>query len=190
MVPTWPPTWAQNPPKIDPRAIQNPSQLASCFRSVFGSIFDRFLVDFRPPKRSKTNQNSIIKSSQQPNNQKVKNLKKTIVFFNVFGFPRGSKIGQKWTRNRFENGLKLRCEKNTQIWPKNGPRWSQNGPKLGPCWAPKSFWARPRAKKNDTENGTGIELEIHTLRESRRDATPNQNGLPRGGWGGYLAKAK
>ena len=44
--PTWPPTWPQNRSKIKPRAIPNPSQLASCFRSPFGSDFTRFLIDF------------------------------------------------------------------------------------------------------------------------------------------------
>ena len=117
-------------------------------------------------------------------------LKKTSVFLNVFGLPRGSKIGQKWTRNRFENGLKLRCQSNTQIWPTNWPRWSQNGPKLGPCWAPKSSWARPRAKKNDTENGTGIELEIHTPREPQRGHSAERRRVKMaspGGAGGLLS---
>ena len=44
----------QNRSKIDPRAIQNPSQFASCFRSFLGSIFDRLLVDFRPPNPPRT----------------------------------------------------------------------------------------------------------------------------------------
>ena len=125
---------------------------------------DRFWSDLGAQNGPKI----VPKSASRAIMEKMQNAKKHNWFFNVFGLFRGSKIGQKWTRNRFENGLKLRCEKNTQIWPKNGPRWSQNGPKLGPCWAPKSSWARPRAKKNDTENGTGIELENHTLRQRRR----------------------
>ena len=79
LAPTCPPTWSQNPSKIVPRGIQNPSQLASCFRSPFGSIFDRFLVDFRCQNPSKINQKSIKKSTQH-NNPKVKNARFLYVF--------------------------------------------------------------------------------------------------------------
>ena len=150
-----------------------------------GSILERFGSTKWTPNRAQ----SCFKSDHGKNAKMSKNH----WFFNVFGLPRGSNIGQKWARNRFENGLKLRCQSNTQMFPKNWPRWSENGPKLGPCWTSKSFWARPKAEKNDTENGTGIELEIHTLRNRnaaaalpRRDATPSQNGLPRGA-GGLLS---
>ena len=33
LTPTYLPTWCQNPPKVGPRAIQNPSKLPSCHRS-------------------------------------------------------------------------------------------------------------------------------------------------------------
>ena len=35
LVSTCPPTWSQNPPKIDPRAVQHPSQLPSYHRPLF-----------------------------------------------------------------------------------------------------------------------------------------------------------
>ena len=155
------------------------------FGADFGSILERF----GGPKWTQNRAQICFKSDHGENAKMLKNH----LFFNVFGLFRGSKIGQKWTRNRFENGLKLRCQSNTQIWPKNGPRWSQNGPKLGPCWAPKSSWARPRAKKNDTENGTGIELENHTLRQRQRCRGAMRRRVKMaspGGLGGYLAKAK
>ena len=87
LAPFCPPTWAQNRSKIGPRAIQNPSQLASYFWSLFWLIFDRLLVDFRPPNRSKINQKSINKPSQQHNNQQLKNIEKPLVFlgFCYFG---------------------------------------------------------------------------------------------------------
>ena len=58
------PTRIQNRPKIDPRAIQTPSQLASCFRSPFGWIFERILIDCRLPNRPKSIK---IQSNSQPN---------------------------------------------------------------------------------------------------------------------------
>ena len=74
LVPTWPQLDLQNQPKIDPRAIQTPSQLASCFRWPSGSIFQRICMDFWFPNRSKINQNSIKKSTKHYNNQKTKKL--------------------------------------------------------------------------------------------------------------------
>ena len=155
----------------------------------FGADFGTILERFGGPKWTPNRVQICFKSDHGKSAKMLKNH----WFFNVFGLPGGSKIGQKWVRNRFENGLKLRCQSNTQRWPKNGPRWSQNGPKLGPCWAPKSSWARPGAKKNDTENGTGIELENHTLRERGRCRGAMRRRVKMaspGGLGGYLAKAK
>ena len=80
LAPTCPPTWPQNRSKIGPRAIQNPSQLASYFWFLFWLIFYRFLIDFRAQHRQKINQKSINKSSQQHNNQKLKNIKKPLFF--------------------------------------------------------------------------------------------------------------
>ena len=159
----------------------------------FETVRSRFGVDFGTILGSKMDPKSCPKLLQERSWKKCKNVKKPMFFFKVFGFPRGSKIGQEWARNRFENGLKLRCQNNTQMSPKNWSRWSQNGPKLGPCWASKSFWARPRAEKNDTENGTGIELEFHTLRRPRRCHNAERRRVKMaspGGLGGYLAKAK
>ena len=62
------------------------------------------------------------------------------------------------------------------------PKWAQVGAILGS----KIVLGASKSEKNDTENGTGIKLEIHTLREPRRAATPPQNGLPRGA-GGLLS---
>ena len=66
------PTW----PKIGPRAIQNPFQLASYFWSLLSLNFDRFLLDFRPQNRPKIDQ-QIIPTTQQP---KLKNIKKQLLF--------------------------------------------------------------------------------------------------------------
>ena len=74
LVPTWLQLDFQNQPKTDPRAIQTPSQLAPCFRSPSGSIFERICMDFWFPNRPKINQNSIKKSTQHHNNQKTKKL--------------------------------------------------------------------------------------------------------------------
>ena len=76
LAPIWPPTWSQNRSKIIPRALRNPSQIASCFRSLLGSILDRFSIDFRAQNQSKIEQKSINKSSQQHNNQKSKKCQK------------------------------------------------------------------------------------------------------------------
>ena len=75
LAPSWLPTWLQNRPKIGPRAIQNPSQLASCFPSPFGCDFYRFLMDFRPPNQPNIKGKSINKSHQQHNNKKTKMFK-------------------------------------------------------------------------------------------------------------------
>ena len=48
LVPTCLREWSQNPPKIDPRAVQYPSQHPSYYRSLFLLIFDGFSIDFRP----------------------------------------------------------------------------------------------------------------------------------------------
>ena len=69
LAPTCPPTWSQNPPKIAPRALQDPSKIASYLRSLFGWIFHRFLEDFPFQNPPKINQKSIKNSTQQPNNQ-------------------------------------------------------------------------------------------------------------------------
>ena len=79
LAPTCLPSWSQNPPKIGPRAFQVAFKIASYFWSLFGLIFDGFLVDFRPPKPSKIAPKSIKKSTQQANNQNSKNLKKYCV---------------------------------------------------------------------------------------------------------------
>ena len=44
--PTCLPTWLQNPPKIIPRGLQIPSQLASYFRCLFLSILGASWVEF------------------------------------------------------------------------------------------------------------------------------------------------
>ena len=62
------------------------------------------------------------------------------MFFEVSG-------GPKWIKNRSKSHLKWRCQSGTQKCPKKCPTWLQNRPKLGPCWAPRSSWTRPRAKK-------------------------------------------
>ena len=69
LVPTCRPKWSQNPPKIDPRAVQYPSQHPSYHRSLFLLIFDGFFIDFRSQNQWKFNKKSINKSSQQHNHQ-------------------------------------------------------------------------------------------------------------------------
>ena len=55
LAPTWAPNPAQNLPKSRQTSIENPSQLASCFRWLSGSIFDRFST-FKSTKNQSTNQ--------------------------------------------------------------------------------------------------------------------------------------
>ena len=158
----------------------------------FETVQDRFWIDLGTILGSKMEPKSFPNRLQERSSRKCENVKNRW-FFNVFGLPGGSKIDQKSTRNRFENGFKLRCQNNTQIWQKNCPTWLQNRSKLEPCWAPKSFWTRPRAKKNDTENGTGIKLKNHTLQQPQRDHNAPRRRVKMaspGGLGGYLAKAK
>ena len=153
----------------------------------FGADFGSILKRFGGPKWTQNRAQICFKSDHGENAKMLNNH----WFFNVFGLFRGSKIGQKWTRDRFENGLKLRCEKNTQIWPNNGPRWSQNGPKLGPCWIPKSSWARPSAKK--TTPKTGRESSSKTIPSDNVNAAATRCDAeskwpPQGGWGATQLK--
>ena len=137
LAPTWPPTWAPNRPKIDPRAIQNPSQLASCFRLVLGSIFDRFLIDFRPQNRSKINQNSIKTSSQQHNNQKTKMLKNHwfLQYNRALGYVM---LSTKINKNRPNIHQKTALKFMLQFWSILEPTWLYFGrvlgAKMGPRW--------------------------------------------------------
>ena len=43
----------QNRPRIDPRAIQNPFKIWSCFKYLFGLIFCRFWLQLESPEPSK-----------------------------------------------------------------------------------------------------------------------------------------
>ena len=72
-------------------------------------------------------------------------------FQNVFVSPMGPHIDKKSTQNRLQEYLKRREQKSSQKLSKKCPTWLQNRPKLGPCWPPEPSWARPRAKKNDTQ---------------------------------------
>ena len=130
LAPTWLPTWAQNRPKIDPRAIQNPSQLASCFRSPFGSIFYRFLMDFRPQNRPKINQKSIKRSSQQHNNQKAKMLKKHCVlqYNRALGHVM---LSTKIDKNRLNILLETASKSMLQLGSILEPTWLHFGRVLG-----------------------------------------------------------
>ena len=69
------------------------------------------------------------------------------------------------------------------------PKWAQVGAMLGS----KIVLGVSKSGKNDTENGTGIELEFHTLRLPRRCHNAERRRVKMaspGGLGGYLAKAK
>ena len=69
------------------------------------------------------------------------------------------------------------------------PTWDQVGAMLGS----RIIFNASKSEKNDTENGTGIKLEIHTLREPQRCRGAMRRRVKMaspGGLGGYLAKAK
>ena len=131
LAPIWPPTWAQNRSKIVPRALRNPSQIASCFRSLFGSILDRFLIDFRAQNQSKTNQKSINKSSQQHNNQKSKKCQKCNTYATF-----GTSAMLRWV----QNSIKINPTSIKKQLPNQHPNlnrfWCQLGSILGPFWEP------------------------------------------------------
>ena len=63
MLPTWPnlpPTWSQNPSKIDPRAIKNPFKISSCIWYLLGSIFDGFWLQLGTLEPSKNIENTCF----------------------------------------------------------------------------------------------------------------------------------
>ena len=83
LTPICDPNGTQNPPKINPRAIQNPSQHPSCLRSFFSLILFVFFIDLRP----QINENSTKKpSTPHPNNTTTKSCRchKYIVKTNTF----------------------------------------------------------------------------------------------------------
>ena len=80
LAPTWPPTWTQNPPKIAPRAIQNPSKISSCFSCPLGLIFGRFLVQLGLQNQSKMHPKLSPKAPQPAHNGNSKTYKKPIGF--------------------------------------------------------------------------------------------------------------
>ena len=132
LAPTWAPTWAQNRSKIVPRALRNPSQIASCFRSLLGSILDRFLVDFRPQNWSKINQKTINKSFQQHINKKSKNYKKrrTIYDFSHFGH---AMLSQQINKKRPNIHQKTPLKSTPQLGSILAPTWLH----FGRFWEPK-----------------------------------------------------
>ena len=137
LVPTWLQLGIQNRPKIDPRAIQTPSQLASCFRSPFGWIFERIFIDFRLPNRPKINQNSIKKSTQHHNNQKTKKL--IITRQGRWNRALGHvMLATKMYKNPHSNLQKTGLKSTPQLgsilwptWPHFGRVW---GVKMDPSW--------------------------------------------------------
>ena len=74
--PTWSQLGVKLASKIDQKSFQEPfkfhPQSHLVFLSVFGSIFNGFLIDFRPPHPSKNNRKSIDEATQQYNNQQAK----------------------------------------------------------------------------------------------------------------------
>ena len=146
LAPTRPPTWAQNRSKIDPSAIQNPSQLACCFRLVFGSIFDRLLIDFRSKNRPKINQKSSKTSSQQRNKQKINmlNLHLFLQYNRALSYVvLSTKIHKNQHNIHQKTALKFMLQFSSILEPtwlcygkvwgdKMGPRWHQIDPKIDP----------------------------------------------------------
>ena len=74
--PTWSQLGVKLASKIDQKSFQEPfkfhPQSHLVFLSVFGSIFNGFLIDFRPPHPSKNTRKSIDEVTQQYNNQQAK----------------------------------------------------------------------------------------------------------------------
>ena len=93
---------------------------------LLGWIFDRFLVDFRPPNPPKIDKKSIKKSTQQPNNQNSKNLKKHCVL-QWFLLHRPchveAKNQPKWCQEPFQNSSQI-----------NTPTCIDFGTNLAPFW--------------------------------------------------------
>ena len=149
------------------------------FGADLGSILERFWVPKWTPNRAET----CFKSDHGKNAKMSKNH----CFFLMFlGFPWGSKIGQKWARNRFENGLKLRCQNNTEKWAKMVPKWTQVGAMLGSKIVLGASKSRKKRHRKRDKNRARNPYPPRTTALPRRGATPSQNGLPRGA-GGLLS---
>ena len=151
------PNLAQNRPNIDPRAIQNPSQLASCFRSPFGWNLDWFVVGFRPSNPPKINKKSTKKSTQQPNSQNSKKYTKHIGFL-YFLLLRPCHVTLKiqWKSSQH------RSEKSSQI---NTPTWLDFGANLAPFW--EGFGVQDGAKLDQI--GPKIDLQINQKNDHLSD---------------------
>ena len=117
---------------------------------ISNSFKGRLGTDFGTILGSKMNPKSVQNRSQErswhKNTHSRFDPQKQIVFAH-FSISRRSKSDQQSTKNHLKSDLKFRYQKNTQKCPKKWPTWLQHGLKLGPCWAPKSSWTRPRAKK-------------------------------------------
>ena len=85
LIPKLPPNLGQKSTQHRSKSLdQNPSQLVSCVRSPFGSIFG---WGFRPPKPSKINKKrEYTNQPKQHNSQKVKHQKHVFVYYVFYYF--------------------------------------------------------------------------------------------------------
>ena len=123
-----------------------------------GTLLGPILERFGGPKSNQNRSKIGLKSDHEANAK----ILKIICRGSVFEDPEIRKAIKNQQKNRLKSHLKLRCQKNTQKCSKKLPTWLQHGLKLGPCWAPKSSWTRPRANKKRNRRRHRKKHQKHT----------------------------